>query len=184
MSIISNFFKVDAALHNLLCQAQEEIEAGEVSEETTELLKQRAENKAEFVRSMGCWHIQQKARLDALEAEYKPVLNAIELNLKACKKSVEFAEKILVSVLPNKEEQVDDVIEVKWRKSEVVEVIDESKIPIEFVELISKPDKMKIKGELKAGIEIPGVQLGINYNIQIGAGGEAAIKRAARRNRA
>ena len=50
---------------------------------------------------------------------------------------------------------------VKWRQTQSVEITDEYSIPDKYlnVKTVSKPDKLKIKGDLKQGIKIPGATL-------------------------
>ena len=56
------------------------------------------------------------------------------------------------------------------RKSESVEITDESRIPLAFMHEIPvqlKPDKVMIKKELKSGKAVPGAELKENDNLQI-----------------
>lgn len=50
---------------------------------------------------------------------------------------------------------------VKWRRTQSVDITDEYQIPDEYlsVKTVSKPDKMRIKGDLKEGVRIPGAVL-------------------------
>ena len=50
---------------------------------------------------------------------------------------------------------------VKWRRTQSVDIVDEYQIPDEYlsVKTVSKPDKMRIKGDLKEGVRIPGAVL-------------------------
>jgi hypothetical protein len=61
------------------------------------------------------------------------------------------------------------LLKINFRKSESVEVTDMEALPDEYV--VSKtteaPDKVKLKADIKAGIEIPGAQLVTKENIQI-----------------
>lgn len=58
---------------------------------------------------------------------------------------------------------------VSYRRSEAVEVIDESLIPEDFIKVSTKvtPDKILIKAALKSGEKVAGCVLRANRNIQI-----------------
>ncbi len=60
-------------------------------------------------------------------------------------------------------------VELRWRKSEAVEIVDEFKIPDEYIKIVqeSRIDKMAIKEKLKAGEEIPGAALVTKQNLTI-----------------
>ena len=56
---------------------------------------------------------------------------------------------------------------ITFRKSESVEIIDESKIDIGFLRVKFEPDKTKIKESLKKGKNVEGCELVTKTNIQI-----------------
>ena len=56
---------------------------------------------------------------------------------------------------------------ITFRKSESVEIIDESKIDIGFLRVKFEPDKTKIKESLKKGKNVEGCELVTKSNIQI-----------------
>lgn len=58
---------------------------------------------------------------------------------------------------------------LSFRKSESVQIIDESKVPFSYVEekVTKSISKIKLKEDLKAGLKIPGVELVTNQNLQI-----------------
>ena len=63
-------------------------------------------------------------------------------------------------------------VAISWRKSETVELlegVDPVTLPLEFqrVKVSVEPDKTKLKDALKAGAEIPGVELVEKQNLQI-----------------
>ncbi len=60
----------------------------------------------------------------------------------------------------------NDVVEISWRTSTRVEVVDEQKIPMELMRVSMSPDKTKIKTALKAG-KVPGASLVKQQNIAI-----------------
>lgn len=52
------------------------------------------------------------------------------------------------------------VLRVAERRTKVADVTDESSLPGFYVVTTTKPDKRKILRDLKAGVEVPGAQLG------------------------
>ena len=62
-----------------------------------------------------------------------------------------------------------DFVKLSFRKSEAVEIEDESKVPAMYKEQVitEKIDKKAIKDALKEGAEIPGVKLEKRSNLQI-----------------
>jgi len=62
-----------------------------------------------------------------------------------------------------------DLFKFSFRNSESVEIVDEEKIPEDYTEIVEvkKIDKMGIKKDLKAGKEIPWVQIVIKKNLQV-----------------
>lgn len=58
-------------------------------------------------------------------------------------------------------------VKISWRKSEVVDILDEEKIPEEWYRVKKEVARDKIKAVLKAGFEVPGTCLVENTNIQI-----------------
>lgn len=61
------------------------------------------------------------------------------------------------------------LITMSIRPSEFVEIIDESKIPNEYIDIKTEihPRKVDIKSVLKAGGDVPGCRLGYGKNLQI-----------------
>lgn len=56
-----------------------------------------------------------------------------------------------------------------FRKSTVVQITDETKLPTEYIKVVEtrRPDKTALGKALKAGAEIPGAELIVNQNLQI-----------------
>lgn len=59
--------------------------------------------------------------------------------------------------------------DISYRKSTSVNILDETKLPKEFIveKITTAPDKKAIAEKLKAGEEIAGAELNTNQNIQI-----------------
>ncbi len=58
---------------------------------------------------------------------------------------------------------------IGWRKSEAVEITDESKIPVQYLreKLSYEADKAQAKQDIKMGAVIPGMQLVTRNNLQV-----------------
>lgn len=58
---------------------------------------------------------------------------------------------------------------ISWRKSEAIEVYDESKIPIQYLreKLVYEADRVQAKQDIKMGAEVPGMRLISKQNIQV-----------------
>ena len=60
-------------------------------------------------------------------------------------------------------------VKLSFRKSESVNVVDESLIPDEYIntKLVETPDKAALKKAIKAGFEVKGAELVVNMNLQV-----------------
>lgn len=61
------------------------------------------------------------------------------------------------------------LFDFSWRKSEAVEIVSEDLIPDVYkrTTVVTEPNKVVIKQDLKGGAEIPGVRLVERFNLQI-----------------
>jgi hypothetical protein len=57
--------------------------------------------------------------------------------------------------------------QISFRKSESVNVLDETKLTEEYLKVETKPDLTKIKNALKLGIEVDGAEIVTKQNIQV-----------------
>lgn len=186
MGIVSDFFKLDREFANLLSLAYSESvesEDGQPSEDVQRVLQERAENKEEFVTQLGAWYIALNAQLEGKKAEYKVVQDTISADLKSFEKQLEFIEFVLKSVLAPGEDSeiVNESIDIRYRRSESIEIDNEDRLPIDFVNLKPVADKAAIKQAFKNGHDVPGAKLLVKWNPQIKPGGVAAMKRAGER---
>jgi len=58
-------------------------------------------------------------------------------------------------------------VDIKWRKSEVVEILNADEIPNDYCKIVREPSKSAIKTALKAGGAVAGATLVEKNNIQI-----------------
>ena len=137
-------------------------ETGEIIDpEKLESLQMEREKKLEgvalYVKNL-------KADLGALKAEK----DAFAEREKQTKAKIESLSKWLLGAL-NGEKFKTPKVAITFRKSEAVEITDESALPKEYVreKIETAPDKVAIKEALKSNFQVPGAVLVTNKNIQI-----------------
>lgn len=154
---MATLYEIDFEIMNCV-----DFETGEVVdvEKLTELQTKR-EHKIE---SVALWVKNLKA--DAVA--YKAEKDAFADREKRAKNKVESLEKWLTNAL-NGEKLTTNRVAVSFRKSKEVEVLDDSKIPENYmVETVTiAPDKKGIKEAIEHGLKVPGCELVERNNIQI-----------------
>lgn len=81
-----------------------------------------------------------------------------------------FKDRLAASMHQFSVEKIETpTLKLSFRKSESIEITDESKIPKEFIEekVSEVISKTKIKAAIKEGLSVPGAELVINQNLQI-----------------
>lgn len=111
---------------------------------------------ARYIKSIKAESEAIKNESDNLLKRYKTCRN-LELRLK----------KYLIMNIPIGQKYKDNNTMVNWRKSEAVDIINESEIPIEYFKIEKSPMLLIIKNELKKGTIINGAQLVQHNNIII-----------------
>jgi hypothetical protein len=91
--------------------------------------------------------------------------------LKQAKKRKELFKQILSDAMQQfGVEKIDTpTLKLSFRKSESIEIEDESKVPFSYVEekVVKNISKTKIKEDIKQGISVPGASLITKQNLQI-----------------
>lgn len=137
-------------------------ETGEIIDaEALDALMMQRESKIE---SVACWIKNLESDVLALKAEK----DAFAARQKAAENKVDGLKKWLATALQGDKFSTGKCA-VSFRKSEQVDIQDESLVPKEFLKetITYKPDKTAIKEAIKAGQEISGCQLVENLNPQI-----------------
>lgn len=82
---------------------------------------------------------------------------------------IEWLTNYLIYCLKPGEKYNAGAIELRWRKSDSVQIVDEFKIPDEYIKVTqeSQIDIREIKAKLRTGQEIPGATLVIKNNLII-----------------
>lgn len=140
----------------------------EIDEETGEILNAGALEEIEIERDEKIENIALWIKNLASDAEaYKREKDNFAKKEQTAKKKIESLKSYLTMCLAGEKFKTDRV-QISWRKSEAVEIIDPDKIPEGWlVPQEPKVDKAGIKAALKDGEEIPGVTLKENNSIQI-----------------
>ena len=140
----------------------------EIDEETGEITNADDLDALEIERDEKIDNIALWIKNLASDAEaYKREKENFAKKEQAAKKKVESLKDYLSMNLRGEKFKTDRV-QISWRRSEAVEIIDEAKVPAGwFVPQDPKLDKAGIKAALKDGEEIPGVTLKEKNSIQI-----------------
>ena len=154
---MDSLYEIDFEIMNCI-----DFETGEVVdvEKLTELQMER-EHKIE---SVALW----VKNLRAEAAAYKAEKDAFAKREKRTKNKVESLEKWLTNAL-NGEKLTTNRVAVSFRKSKRVEVLDDSKIPENYMteNVTIAPDKKGIREAIEYGLKVPGCELVERNNIQI-----------------
>lgn len=154
---MANLYEIDRGILECL-----DLETGEVIDpERLESLQMARDLKIEGV---ACWVKNLLSDADAIKAE-KEVLADREAK---CRKKADSLKKWLADALGGQKFSSAKCA-VSFRRSEQVDILDESKIPQEMMvpSMTFKPDKKAIKELLKSGQEVSGCRLIENLNTQI-----------------
>ena len=144
-------------------------ETGEIIDEeawaTLEALQMAREDKLENV---ALWVKDLNAEAAAVREEEKNLAKRRQ----SAEKKAESLKGYLAYALNGAERFKAAKVAISWRRSETVELlegVDPVTLPLEYqrVKVSVEPDKTKLKDALKAGEEIPGVELVEKQNLQI-----------------
>ena len=152
-----NLFEIEDAIAN--CVKLEgrddyiDVSTGEIID--TAALEQLEMDRDKKIRNIACW-------IRNLEADEKALTDQIKTftaRKNAVKNKRESLKKYLANFLNGAKWQNSEVA-ISWRKSESVEVSNVKELPEEYLKYKDpEPDKVKLKADLKAGVEIDGVCL-------------------------
>lgn len=139
-------------------------ETGEINEEVMEQLEQLEIDRNEKIEACGIVMKQLASEIEAINREIKALKARAEAKANRHDRIGEYVKATL-----HGEKFETAKVAFSYRKSQSVEVTDESIIPDEWCkfETTRKPVKTEIKKALKAGEKIPGCVLIENTNLQI-----------------
>ena len=106
---------------------------------------------------------------EALETAIKAEETALRARRESLEKRAEWLKSYLGYCLQPGEKFETAKCKISWRKSESVEILNEEKIPEEYLktEIVKKVDKKAIRDTLKAGGEVEGAELREKNNLTI-----------------
>jgi len=108
-----------------------------------------------------------ESEIDIIDAEIKRLQGLKKVRVNATDRLKDTLTKAME--LYEIDELKTPIIKINFRKSESVEITDQTQLPPEYimVKMEKVPMKIEIKKALKDGVEVPGAYLSINQNIQI-----------------
>jgi hypothetical protein len=108
-----------------------------------------------------------ESEIDIIDAEIKRLQGLKKVRVNATDRLKDTLTKAME--LYEIDELKTPIIKINFRKSESVEITDQTQLPPEYimVKMEKVPMKIEIKKALKEGTEVPGAYLSINQNIQI-----------------
>lgn len=139
-----------------------------IDSETGEILDERRLHSLQMerrqkIRNIACWIKNLRADVQAYEAEEKTFLR----RKTAAKNQAERLQGYLADCLRG-EKISDKEFAISWRRSQKVQIINESAIPSEYyIPVPAKLDRAGLKDALKQGNFLPGAELIECNNIQI-----------------
>lgn len=179
--LIRQVFALPLEFEHLATQAEQEMaETGAVSPELMEELGRCTISKERLLTALGHWWAQTDADLSGLEAKYKPIIEAMQGEMKYLKKRTEFIESLIERLLPPGEELANDDVHILYAHSQSVEITDKDAVPFEYLSE-PEPEFGKIRSSLMNGAEVAGARLKTNYNLKVKPGGPKAIAAAKKR---
>lgn len=158
-----NLYEINAELEAAF-NAAIDPETGEILDESmAEQFEQLQVDRETKINNTACLIKNLKAEAAALKAER----DAFAARQKAAEKKAEALTKYLSGFL-NGEKFKSTEVSISWRKSESLEVTDLLQIPDEYLTYkMPEANKTAIKAAIKAGTEVPGVQIVQNMNMSI-----------------
>jgi len=151
-----------ATLYEILADIEEaarnlvDEETGEINEEALERMEQLEIDREVKIENIALLIKNLRADASAIKAEK----DSLDHRMKSLSNRADRIEAWLASIL-NGEAKSSPRYEIKWRKTDRVDITDEGAIPDEYlrVKAESKPDKALIKKAIKAGDKVPGAVL-------------------------
>lgn len=142
-----------------------ELNDGEITTEIQQRIDLLAENFEEKAIAYGYVIKQYEGEESLIDAEIKRLQ---ELKKKSAKVSDYLKERISGAMIDFGIEKIETpTLKLSFRKSEAVEVVDESLLDQQFFNYKPTIDKTAIKAAIKAGEEVPGARIVSNLNLQL-----------------
>ena len=159
-------FEIDEAIANCVkledSDGYVDISTGEVID--TAALEALQMEKSKKLRNIGCWILNLKSDIEALDAQEKVFKN----RKKAAERKMESLKNYLSMFLNGQKFECAEV-KIGWRESESVEVTCPARtLPEMYLRFAEpEPNKTLLKADIKAGKVIPGAEIVKKKSIQI-----------------
>lgn len=156
-----NIFEINAQLRAIADGAEFDEETGEIFDEKAIMDLQIARD--EKLEGIACLIKEYKAMAEALKAEKESLYK----RQKTEERKVESLKKLLMACMDDGERFKSARASIGWRKSQSVEVQDETLIPEEYLKVVTEPNKTAIKLAIERGEEVPGATIVQRNNVVI-----------------
>ena len=145
-----------------------QLQSMELDDETFNDTLESIDFKENFAQSCE-WFIKMQRNAEADAERFKAEKDAFAKKQKEAEARAErFKERIKEAMMLTKQQKVDTgLFTVSLRKSKQVDILDETKIPLEFMKLEYKPIKTELAKHLKAGEVIEGAMLIEKESLQV-----------------
>lgn len=151
-----NLYEIDSAILDCM-----DLETGEIFD--VDRFEELNLERTVKIENICLWIKNLKAEIEALKAEK----DAFAKRQKSAENKMESLKKYISGYLEGTAYESAKV-KVSFRKSEVLDIMEGAIIPDEYLKF-KEPDvdKVELKKALKSGVQIPGVSIVENQNIQI-----------------
>ena len=145
-----------------------QLQAMELDDETFNDTLESIDFEENFAQSCE-WFIKMQRNAEADAERFKAEKNAFAKKQKEAESRAErFKERIKEAMILTNKKKVDTgLFKLSLRKSKQVDILDETKIPLEFMKLEYKPIKTELAKHLKAGEVIKGATLIEKESLQV-----------------
>jgi hypothetical protein len=155
-------FDIHSAIEQILATRVDQ-ETGEIGEEALAALEELELAKNEKILAIAAYLKGERAEGDAV----KDQANKLTARAKQHHARADRLEAYIAEHLTPGQNLSDSRSALSWRRSESIEITDESLIPIDYIRTKIEIDKAGIKRAMKDGIEIPGSKIKVKMNLQI-----------------
>jgi len=151
-----NLYEIDSAILDCM-----DLETGEIFD--VDRFEELNLERTVKIENICLWIKNLKAEIEALKAEK----DAFAKRQKSAENKMESLKQYISGYLEGTPYESAKV-KVSFRKSEVLDITEGAAIPVEYLKF-KEPDvdKVELKKALKSGVQIPGVSIIENQNIQI-----------------
>ena len=166
---MSSLYEINMKYEEILTRLFTEVdeETGEVNPEILSELEQMQEERTEKLEAIGCFIKNLESEAKAIKAEIDNLKERMEAKTNKAERLREYLTK---DILAHDEKKVETArISMSFRSSEQVSILDETKIPKEYLteKITISPDKTAIKKAIKDGQTVEGCEIVKKQNLQI-----------------